>query len=241
MTSRRERARLVVVVLSTVLGPCAAAMPARAQTGGVTIPQPVAPTTGGTGYGEAGTRAIRVAPTALRNQIVYVRGTLPGARRRRVILQRLDAQGAWRNERRGRVRSNERFRISWRAHVSGRQSLRVVLARGGSGSRTRTAPVAKISVYRRAKATYFGPGLYGRKTACGQTLTPALVGVAHKTLKCGTLVALFYKRREILAPVVDRGPFNGDYALDLTAAAAQLLAFTASGEIGYLRLPTRAP
>jgi rare lipoprotein A len=240
MAFRCGSARRVVGALFTALGFGAAAAPAAAQTGGIPVPQPVAPTTGGTGYGEPGTRAIRVAPTALRNQIVFVRGTLPGAKRRRVILQRLDPEDGWRNEERGRVRSNERFRIRWRAHVSGRYSLRVVLApaRRRSTSRAGTAPVAKINVYRRAQATYFGPGLYGRTTACGQVLTPALLGVAHKTLPCGTLVALLYKRREVLAPVVDRGPFNGDFVLDLTSATADLLAFTASGEVGYIRVPT---
>lgn len=225
-------------MLATALGVSAAA----AQTGGIPVPQPVAPTTGATGYGEPGTRAIRVTPTALRNQIVFVRGTLPGAKRRRVILQRLDPEKGWRNERRGRVRSNERFRIRWRAHISGRQSLRVVIAparrRSRSQSRSGTAPVAKISIYRRAQATYFGPGLYGRTTACGQVLTPTLLGVAHKTLPCGTLVALLYKRREVLVPVVDRGPFNGAFSLDLTSATADLLAFRASGRVGYIRLPS---
>ena len=41
-------------------------------------------------------------------------------------------------------------------------------------------------------ATWFGPGFYGKKTACGQTLTPAIVGVANRTLPCGTLVKVSY-------------------------------------------------
>jgi len=175
----------------------------------------------------------------MRNQHVYVRGTFPGAARRRVMLQRFDPTHGWRNERRGRVHSSERFRIRWRAHRSGRHKLRVVRVSGRrTESRANTAPVAKISVYRPLLATYFGPGLYGRTTACGQVLTPVLQGVAHKTLPCGTRVALMLKRREVIVPVVDRGPFNGDYTLDLTQGTADSLAFTASGEIGYIRLPS---
>lgn len=225
-------------MLFTALGSCALAVPAAAQTGGMPVPKPVEPTIGGSGYGQPGTRAIRVAPTALRAQIVHVRGTLPGAAQRRVILQRLDPKRGWRDERRGRVRSTERFRIRWRAHRSGRVSLRVVLVPRRSRARAGFAPVATINVYRRARATYYGPGLYGRMTACGQMLTPVLQGIAHRTLKCGTRVALMYERREVVVPVVDRGPFNGDYTLDLTQATADALAFTSSGEIGYIRLPS---
>jgi rare lipoprotein A (peptidoglycan hydrolase) len=73
-------------------------------------------------------------------------------------------------------------------------------------------------------------------TACGQVLTPLLQGVAHKTLPCGTLVALMYQRREVVVPVVDRGPFNGDFTLDLTQATSDALAFATAGEIGLIRL-----
>ncbi|MGH2841351.1 MAG: septal ring lytic transglycosylase RlpA family protein, partial [Solirubrobacteraceae bacterium] len=122
---------------------------------------------------------------------------------------------------------------------SGRISLRVVLGpRRRSMSRAGTAPVAKINVYRRMMATYFGPGLYGRTTACGQVLTPLLHGVAHKTLPCGTPVALMFEGREVIVPVVDRGPFHGDFALDLTQATADALAFASSAAIGYIRLPS---
>ena len=36
--------------------------------------------------------------------------------------------------------------------------------------------------------SWYGPGLYGNGTACGQKLTKGLVGVAHRTLPCGTKV-----------------------------------------------------
>src|SRR5262245_38422346 len=41
---------------------------------------------------------------------------------------------------------------------------------------------------RSAGATWYGPGLYGNGTACGQTLWPGTIGVAHRTLPCGTTV-----------------------------------------------------
>jgi rare lipoprotein A len=74
-----------------------------------------------------------------------------------------------------------------------------------------------------AIATWFGPGFYGQKTACGQTLTPAVVGVAHRTLPCGTLVRVSYKGHAITLPVLDRGPYSHIADWDLTAGAAAAL------------------
>src|SRR2546430_17464250 len=34
-------------------------------------------------------------------------------------------------------------------------------------------------------ATWFGPGFYGQRTACGQMLTPAVAGAANPTPRCG--------------------------------------------------------
>jgi rare lipoprotein A len=75
-----------------------------------------------------------------------------------------------------------------------------------------------------ALATWFGPGFYGHETACGQILTPAVVGVANRTLPCGTLVRFTYAGRSVTVPVIDRGPYGGIGASwDLTAGAAQEL------------------
>jgi rare lipoprotein A (peptidoglycan hydrolase) len=81
-------------------------------------------------------------------------------------------------------------------------------------------------------ASMFGPGLFGRQTACGQSLTRSLVGVAHRSLPCGTRVTISYQGRRITAPVVDRGPYHRGRKLDLTAAAATNLGFSGIGKVG---------
>jgi rare lipoprotein A (peptidoglycan hydrolase) len=78
--------------------------------------------------------------------------------------------------------------------------------------------------------------MFGNMTSCGQPLTPLLLGIAHRTLRCGVRVAILYEGRELIVPVVDRGPFNAGYDWDLTQATADALGFTASGRIGYVRL-----
>ena len=92
---------------------------------------------------------------------------------------------------------------------------------GGASATSSTPGVAhkqKTSI-----ATWFGPGMYGRQTACGQTLTPAVVGVANRTLPCGTLVQISYGGHAIVVPVLDRGPYAHGANWDLTAGAAQAL------------------
>ncbi|HEY4915799.1 MAG TPA: septal ring lytic transglycosylase RlpA family protein [Solirubrobacteraceae bacterium] len=75
-------------------------------------------------------------------------------------------------------------------------------------------------------ATWFGPGFYGKQTACGQTLTPAVVGVANRTLPCGTLVSVTYDGHSLTVPVLDRGPYGHHASWDLTSGAAQALGIT---------------
>jgi rare lipoprotein A (peptidoglycan hydrolase) len=75
-------------------------------------------------------------------------------------------------------------------------------------------------------ATWFGPGFYGKQTACGQTLTPQVIGIANRTLPCGTLVQVSYAGHSLTVPVLDRGPYSHSANWDLTAGAAQALGVT---------------
>jgi peptidoglycan hydrolase-like protein with peptidoglycan-binding domain len=86
---------------------------------------------------------------------------------------------------------------------------------------------------KRAGATWYGPGFYGNRTACGRILRPGTIGVAHRTLRCGTRVTFAYRGRHLVVPVIDRGPYSRGNSFDLTSAAATALGFTASGAIRY--------
>jgi rare lipoprotein A len=82
-----------------------------------------------------------------------------------------------------------------------------------------------------AGATWYGPGFYGNRTACGQTLRPETVGVAHRTLPCGTPVKFSYRGRQIVTRVIDRGPFADGYTWDLTNGARKTLGFESSDRV----------
>ena len=106
--------------------------------------------------------------------------------------------------------------------------LRVLVRGGGDRAKRR---IGRLNVYREALASWYGPGFYGRQTGCGGTLGYSQLGVAHKTLPCGTKVTLRHNGRRVRVPVIDRGPYAGAREYDLTAATARKLGFRGHGGI----------
>ena len=102
-----------------------------------------------------------------------------------------------------------------------------------SSSQSQAGQDIAFTPMRSAGATWYGPGLYGNQTACGQVLRPNTVGVAHRSLPCGTAVKFAYRGREIVTRVIDRGPFSDGNAWDLTNGARRVLRFEGSDRILY--------
>ena len=90
---------------------------------------------------------------------------------------------------------------------------------------------AVVSTMRKDGATWFGPGFFGSRTACGQRLTRRTVGVAHKSLPCGSRVTIKYRGRFLRTRVIDRGPYVKGVKWDLTSAAAKQLGFRGSENV----------
>jgi len=150
----------------------------------------------------------------------------------RTLQSILDARGY------GELETSGTFDPATTAAVRGFQQEAGLQTDGVVGPETRPKLVALMRVRR---ATWYGPGLYGNKTACGQVLTKDLVGVAHKSLPCGTMVEIAYGGRSVVVPVVDRGPFVKGMTWDITSAAAEQLGFTETARIGALVQPAPAP
>jgi rare lipoprotein A len=104
---------------------------------------------------------------------------------------------------------------------------RVRVSRGPAGKHG----LGRLNVYRHALASWYGPGFYGRTTGCGGSLGTSQLGVAHKSLPCGTRVTLRHRGRVVRVPVIDRGPYAGAREYDLTAATARRLKFKGHGTI----------
>jgi rare lipoprotein A (peptidoglycan hydrolase) len=130
------------------------------------------------------------------------------AARQRAAERRAEKRAA---ERRAEKRAAER-RAEKRAaeRARARRAARHARQQATGGSRGwRNAPIV----------TWYGPGFYGNRTACGVRYTRDIVGVAHRTLPCGTLVEFKWHGITAVAPVIDRGPFaSSDYVFDFSAA-----------------------
>jgi rare lipoprotein A (peptidoglycan hydrolase) len=108
---------------------------------------------------------------------------------------------------------------------------------GATGSSETSAPAGQSTAFstpmRSAGATWYGPGLYGNHTACGETLQPGTVGVAHRTLPCGTTIKFVYHGHSLVTRVIDRGPYTRGNAFDLTNGARRALSFEGVGQVRY--------
>jgi hypothetical protein len=86
-----------------------------------------------------------------------------------------------------------------------------------------------------ALGSWYGPGMWGNRTACGAVLTDDLLGVAHRTLPCGTPVTLRYGGVTVTVPVVDRGPYVAAREFDLTYATRAALGCPDLCRLAWLR------
>jgi rare lipoprotein A len=122
------------------------------------------------------------------------------------------------------TRLNGSFAVRWNPDRPGAYRVRAYgihdRALRGSASVPR-----RLTAYRQAEASYYGPGLYGNGVACGGTLEPGTLGVASKTLPCGARVTFRYHGRTITVPVIDRGPYVAGRDFDLTEATSERLGF----------------
>ena len=178
-------------------------------------------------------------------KVAVFRGVLPEDAGRTVTIERLDVETAtWLPIATTAIGEDGAYLARWRADVIGRLTTRATVARAAeSGTADTGAALAlaapletTMTVYRPATATWYGPGFYGRTTACGLRMTRTLLGVAHRKLPCGTQVAITYEAKAITVPVVDRGPFKRGHDWDLTKAAAAALGFTYTDRIGAITL-----
>jgi rare lipoprotein A (peptidoglycan hydrolase) len=135
------------------------------------------------------------------------------------------------------IQSDGSFAAVWRANHIGRFAIRAVVVSPAVAQTATTTPSLTITVYRPSMATQYGPGFYGHRTACGEKLTKATIGVANRTLRCGTNVAVYYRGRTMIVPVIDRGPYANGADWDLTEATGQAMGIGGTAQIGAVSLP----
>jgi rare lipoprotein A len=81
------------------------------------------------------------------------------------------------------------------------------------------------------RASWYGPGFHGRRTASGERFQASAMTAAHRTLPFGTRVRVTHvgNGRSVVVRINDRGPFHRGRIIDLAAGPAQMLGLTNVG------------
>jgi rare lipoprotein A len=160
-----------------------------------------------------------------------VAGTVrPWLAGRRVALQ-LQNHGRWVTVARTGTGASGRYRLTYTPRSTGSSHLRVRF--GGDAINTATTSSAgDLNAYRSVGASWYDVG--GGSVACAG-LGGVSMGVANKTLPCGTHLTLRYGGRSVGVTVIDRGPFVAGREFDLTAPVKQALGFGDLGQVWTTR------
>ncbi|WP_244610595.1 septal ring lytic transglycosylase RlpA family protein [Microvirga pakistanensis] len=75
------------------------------------------------------------------------------------------------------------------------------------------------------RASWYGPGFHGRRTASGETFNTNDLTAAHRTLPFGTRVRVVNKRtgKSVVVRINDRGPYAHGRVIDLSRASAEAI------------------
>ncbi len=100
-----------------------------------------------------------------------------------------------------------------------------------------TPAVERVVSITTGRASWYGPGFHGRRTASGEVFNQNALTAAHRTLPFGTQVRVtnLSNNRQIIVRINDRGPFTGGRIIDLSAGAARAVGLHSVG-VGTVRL-----
>ena len=179
------------------------------------------------------------ASAILRKTLTFT-GSVPSAAGKTIEIQRSghETDWTWANTVHATVASDGSFTATWTANHIGRFAMRAVIASADNANSAAVTPALTTTVYRPSRASWYGPGMYGSRTACGTKLTKTTIGVANKTLPCGMRVAIYYHGQTLTVPVIDHGPYVAGRDWDLTAATARVLGIDGVALIDAVSLPT---
>lgn len=238
----------LTIAAALVMGAIAMPSAALAASGGAALPTSAAtstpPAAGSTlpASGEAVTVSANGITLTAHNVILQdsglrITGSVPASEAgKTLVIQRLaTAPGsAWAQATETTVAPGGSFAALWRSGQVGQFAIRAVVAGNAAAS-----PSISVTVYPPSTATLYGPGLYGRHTACGRLLARATLGVANRALPCGTSVSVYYRGRTMVVPVIDRGPYANRANWDLTEATARALGMAGTATIGAIAVPSQ--
>jgi rare lipoprotein A len=108
-------------------------------------------------------------------------------------------------------------------------ALAVLAACSTTPDRSGLAPGTELG---RGRASWYGPGFHGKRTASGERFDMDALTAAHRTLPFGTRVRVRNPQngREVVVRINDRGPQKRDRIIDLSKAAAAAIGLVQVGD-----------
>jgi rare lipoprotein A len=103
----------------------------------------------------------------------------------------------------------------------------------------KTATTAKmINGQQVGKASWYGPGFHGKKTASGQRFNQHALTAAHPRLPLGSRARItnLHNGKAVEVTINDRGPHGGGRIIDLSRAAARELAMGGTARVSIVAL-----
>jgi rare lipoprotein A len=88
------------------------------------------------------------------------------------------------------------------------------------------------------KASWYGPGFHGKRTASGEKFDTNELTAAHRTLPFGTRVRVVNKKngQSVVVRINDRGPYAHGRVIDLSRASAQAIGISGVGSVDLAQL-----
>lgn len=113
--------------------------------------------------------------------------------------------------------------------VEAYENHKAKLVSGKTTGKTKKKPLSR--------ASWYGPGFQGKKTASGRKFDMHAMTAAHKTLPLLSYVKVTNPKshKSVVVQITDRGPYHGKRELDLSYAAAKKVGIQKQG-IGYVEI-----
>ena len=91
--------------------------------------------------------------------------------------------------------------------------------------------------FQSGKASWYGPGFHGRRTANGERFNTNDMTAAHRTLPFGTKVKVTNTKtgQSVVVRINDRGPYAHGRVIDLSKASARAIGISGVEDIALAR------
>jgi rare lipoprotein A len=127
----------------------------------------------------------------------------------------------------------ERRSGSWMDHLNKLASRKRLVAIKRRVSPKKAQAQHRVMKVIHTRATWYGPGFHGRRTASGERFNQNAMTLASRHLPFGTRVRITNKKtgKSAIGRVNDRGPFRGGYTADLSKGLAFKIGMRGSGPV----------